>query len=176
MASTVEPSIYLFFGKATFEYDIGKDQYIQRKDAPISRTWATCAVVRVENEDRIYLIGGHDNSRGDATNANYYYSPSRDEWSDLQSPAPYSAYGVTRDNSAWMNHIYYGFGHKNPDQFFKEIYSYDPISCEWSRLPPASHKRDGVACGIIDGVLFVVGGRNVPNNQFGLTYCETLTL
>ena len=176
MVATVGSSIYLFFRRKTFEYDIEKDQYVQRKDAPISRTWATCAVARVESEDRIYLIGGHDSSRSDATSANYYYLPSRDEWSDPQSPAPYSAYGVTRDNPVWMNRIYYGFGHKNPDLFFKELYSYDPVTSEWSRLPTASHERDGVACAIINGVLFVVGGRNVPNNQYGLTYCEALTL
>lgn len=176
MAAAVGTRIYLFFGRAAYEYDAGNDRYIQRMNAPTSRTWATCATVRVENEDRIYVIGGHDNSRGDATNANFYYTPSRDEWSEPQPPAPYSAYGVTRDNPVWMNRIYYGFGHKNPDKFFKEMYSYDPISSEWSRLPPASHERDGVACGMIGEALYVIGGRNIPNNQFGLTYCEALVL
>lgn len=176
MAATVGSRIYLFFGNVTYEYDPANDQYTSKTEAPIARTWATCAVVRVGSEDRIYIIGGNDLGRGDGTNANYYYLPSSDEWSESQPPAPYSAYGVTRDNPVWMNTIYYGFGHKNPNQFFREMYAYDPTIAKWSRLSTASHERDGVACAVTGGVLYVVGGRNVPIDQFGLTYCEALTL
>jgi N-acetylneuraminic acid mutarotase len=176
MAATVGSRIYLFFRDLTYEYNPESDEYTQRSRAPIPRTWATCATVRVESEDRVYIIGGHDSSKGDGTNANYYYVPSSDSWSTPQPNAPYSAYGVTRDNPVWKNIIYYGFGHKNPDQFFKQMYAYDPTTTEWSKLPAASYERDGVACAIINGTLHVVGGRNKPINQFGLTYCETLTL
>ena len=176
MVATVGSRIYLFFGKSTYEYDPATDQYTPKTEAPLARTWATCAVVRVGNEDRIYIIGGHDTNLDDGTNVNYYYKPSSDKWSDPQPPAPYSAYGVTRDNPVWMGIIYYGFGHENPDQFFKEMYSYNPESAEWSKLPTASHERDGVACAISNGTLYVMGGRNQPKDQFGLTYCETLTL
>jgi len=176
MAATVGSRIYLFFRDLTYEYNPESDEYTQRANSPIPRTWATCATVRVGGEDRVYVIGGHDSSKGDGTDANYYYVPSLDSWSTPQPNAPYSAYGVTRDNPVWKNIIYYGFGHKNPDQFFKQMYAYDPATTEWSKLPVASYERDGVACAIINGALYVVGGRNKPVNQFGLTYCETLTL
>lgn len=176
MVATVGSRIYVFFRNSTYEYDPTIDQYTPKMEAPLARTWATCAVVRVGGEDRIYVIGGHDAGRGDGTNVNYYYKPSTDKWSDPQPPAPYSAYGVTRDNPVWMGNIYYGFGHKNPDQFYKEMYAYNPETAEWSKLPTASHERDGVACAISKGTLYIVGGRNQPKDQFGLTYCETLTL
>ena len=176
MVATVGSRTYLFFGKSTYEYDPATDQYTPKTEAPLARTWATCAAVRVRNEDRIYIIGGHDTNLDDGTNVNYYYKQSSDKWSDPQPPAPYSAYGVTRDNPVWRGIIYYGFGHKNPDQFFKEMYSYNPENAEWSKLPTASHERDGVACAISNGTLYVMGGRNQPKDQFGLTYCETLTL
>jgi len=176
MAITVGSRIFLFFGNLTFEYDPETDRYTPRARAPVERTWATCGFVSVAGEERVYVIGGNDLGRGDATNANFYYVPSTDSWSAPQPPAPYSAYGVTRDNPVWMNKIYYGFGHKNPDQFFKDVYAYDPANATWSRLPTGAHERDGVACAILDGVLYVVGGRNVPRDQFGLTYCEALTL
>ncbi len=176
MAATVESRILLFFRNLTFEYDPGKDRYTPKTEAPIARTWASCALVKVGSEDRIYIIGGDDLGRGDGTNANFYYAPSSDRWSEPQPSAPYSAYGVTRDNPVWMNTIYYGFGHKNPDQFFKDMYAYDPIIAKWSKLPIASHERDGVACAITDGVLYVVGGRNIPHDLYGLTCCEALTL
>lgn len=176
MAVTVGSRIYLFFRDLTYEYDPKNDEYAPKALAPIPRTWATCATVRVGSEDRVHIIGGHDESKGDGTNANYYYVPSSDSWSTPQPNAPYSAYGVTRDNPVWKNIIYYGFGHMNPNQFFKDMYAYDPTTTEWSKLPIASYERDGVACAIINGVLYVVGGRNKPNDQFGLTYCETLAL
>ena len=176
MAATVGSRIYLFFRNSTYEYDPTTDQYTRKTEAPLARTWATCAVVRVGNEDRVYIIGGYDTNLGDGTSVNYYYKPSPDQWSDPQPPAPYRAYGVTRDNPVWRGIIYYGFGLKNPDQFFKEMYSYNPRNAVWSRLPSASHERDGVGCTILDGTLYVVGGRNLPKDQFGLTYCETLTL
>jgi hypothetical protein len=176
MAATVGSRIFLFFRNLTFEYDPGEDRYTPRANAPLARTWATCALVRVGDEDRIYIIGGNDLARGDGTNANFYYVPSTDSWSRPQPLAPYSAYGVTRDNPVWMNTIYYGFGHKNPDQFFKDMYAYDPAGAKWSKLPIGCHERDGVACAITAGVLYVVGGRNTPYDQYGLTYCERLIL
>lgn len=177
MAATVGSKIYLFFANLTYEYDPEEDQYTRKTEAPIARTWATCAVVKVKSEDRIYIIGGNDLSRGEGTNVNYYYMPSSDSWSEPQPSAPYNAYGVTRDNPVWKNMIYYGFGHKNqPNQFFKAMYAYDPTIAKWSRLPTASHERDGVACAITGGVLYVTGGRNESSDQYGLTYCEALAL
>jgi N-acetylneuraminic acid mutarotase len=179
MAATLGSKILLFYKSHTYEYDAAKDLYTRRANAPMARTWATCAVVKVGSEDRIYVIGGYDLAHGDATNANYYYVQSSDKWSEPQPPAPYCAYGVTRDNPVWMNTIYYGFGHKNhPNLFFSAMYSYDPTNAVWSRLPTASHQRDGVACAVTGGVLYVVGGRNQPRDDlaFGLAHTEACAL
>ena len=119
MAVTVGSKIYLFFREQTYEYDPPTDQYTRKADSPIARTWATCAVVRIGTEDRIYIIGGSD-PNAIATDANYYYVPSTNKWSAPQARAPYCAYGVTRDNPVWMNMIYYGFGQRTQIDFSKK--------------------------------------------------------
>ena len=179
MAVTVHSEIYLFYRNAVYAYDPDRDEYTKKRNPPVPRSWATCAAVDVDGEARIYLIGGYDFHLEDGTNANYYYKPSADRWSSHQAPAPYSAYGVTRDNPVWKNLIYYGFGHtKQPNRFFKYMYTFDPTSNGWLELSIASHERDGISCAILDGRLFVVGGRNHPDDEvaFGLQYNESLTL
>ena len=178
MAATIESVIYVFNEYNTFEYDPTRDCYSIRSRSPVRRRWGTCASVELHGEKRIYIIGGFDSTTADATDANYYYAPSVDRWVGPLSPAPYKAYGVTRDNPVWNNKIYYGFGHSNPTLFFSYMYSYDPATDTWNAAAKAACERDGVGCAILDGRLYVIGGRNEPNdeNAFGLRYNEQLEL
>lgn len=179
MAVTVGYKIYIFYGGFTFEYDPVHDRYARRANAPLKRSWATCAHVKVATEDRIYIIGGFDSAFSNATNMNYYYMPASNKWIGPCALAPYRAYGVTRDNPVWKNRIYFGFGHKNPDLFYRDIHAYDPENDNWEGpLSKARFERDGVGCAVVDGSLYVVGGRSEPNDfsAFGLTCNEQLEL
>ncbi len=179
MAVTVGSNIYIFNESYTFEYDPVNDRYASRANAPLARRWATCAHVKVVTEDRIHVIGGWDSAASDATNVNYYYVPASNKWVGPCALAPYRAYGVTRDNPVWKNRICFGFGHKNPDLFFRDVYVYDPEIDNWAApLDKAHFERDGVACAVADGSLYVVGGRSEPNDAkaFGLTHNERLEL
>jgi N-acetylneuraminic acid mutarotase len=179
MAVTVGHKIYIFNESNTFEYDPLNDRYAPRANAPVARGWATCALVKVGMEDRIYIIGGLDSAFSDATNTNYYYLPASNKWIGPCASAPYRAYGVTRDNPVWKNRIYFGFGHAKPDLFFKDVYIYDPENDNWAGpLDRARFERDGVACAVADGSLYVIGGRSEPNDAtaFGLPHNERLEL
>lgn len=179
MAVTVGSEIYLFNEHSTFAYDPVRDRYETRADAPLARRWATCACVSVSGEERIHIIGGWDLSLSDATDVNYYYLPTDDAWIGPCSPAPYRAYGATRDNPTWKNRILFGFGHRNPDLFFKDIYVYDPKGDSWdANAAKALFERDGVGCAITNDGLHVIGGRSEPNDAtaFGLPYNERLQL
>ena len=179
MAVTVRSKIYIFNEAFTFEYDPDNDSYAPRANAPLPRRWATCACIKAGPEDRIHIIGGFDSTISDATDANYYYVPVSDTWIGPRASAPYRAYGVTRDNPVWKNKIYFGFGHRNPDLFYREIYAYDPENDNWSNpLGKASFERDGVACAVLDDSIYVIGGRSEPNDPvaFGLTCNERFDL
>jgi N-acetylneuraminic acid mutarotase len=87
--------------------------------------------------------------------------------------------GMTRDNPVWENKIYFGFGHRKPDTFYRDIYAYDPEEDTWTRpLPKASFARDGVACAVVGNGLYVIGGRSEPDDAlaFGLPYNERFEL
>jgi N-acetylneuraminic acid mutarotase len=178
MAAKIESEMYVFNEYNAFEYDPTRDRYSIRSRSPVGRRWGTCASVEVHGEKRIYIIGGFDSATADATDANYYYDPSVDRWVGPLSSAPYKAYGVTRDNPVWNNKIYYGFGHSNPTLFFSDMHSYDPVTDTWTAAAKAACERDGVGCAILDGRLYVIGGRNEPNDEaaFGLRCNEQLEL
>ena len=161
MAVTVGSKIYLFYRQYTYEYDPETDTYTQKLSTnPIDRTWATCAYVNIGGEDRIYLIGGYDYEISGGTNKNYYYKPSTNSWSSEQTPAPYAAWGTIRESCVYNGEIYYGFGQHPSGTYYTHLYRYNPVNDAWSlALAEASYARDGVGAGIINGKLYVVGGR-----------------
>jgi hypothetical protein len=134
--------------------------------------------VKVGTEDRIYIIAGYDSKACDVTDVNYYYLPSLDKWVGPREVSPYRALGVTRDNPVWQDEVYFGFGHRKPDTFYRDMYAYNPLKDTWTPLSKARFARDGVACAIVDDALYVIGGRNEPKDAiaYGVTYNERLEL
>ena len=172
MAVTVGPSIYLFSTTFAYSYNPSTDTYTQLANNPISERWGECAYVNVGGEDRIYIMGGADDSTGQSTNTVYYYRPARNDWT-YAGTTPYYAYGTLRDNPVIDGLIYFGFGHDD-SVFFTDLFSYDPNTGTWSSaLPHGTYPRDGLACGVIGGKLYAVGGRNAMDYPIlGLDYNE----
>jgi hypothetical protein len=179
MAITVGSKIYLFCFQYTYVFDptanSGLGSFTRRSDAPINRTWATCAYANIGGQDRIYLIAGYNWATRSETDANYYYNVGADAWSPPQAVAPYAAYGTLRENPVYGGMIYYGFG--NAKSFYSDLYAYNPSANSWSSLlSEASYPRDGAGCGFINGSLYVIGGRDVSaSSPYGLTYNEVCT-
>ena len=176
MAITVGTEIYLFCYGSAYQYDPSTDTYTALTNLPTgySLTWATCAYVNVGGEDRIYLIGGYNyGAGGGGTNAVMYYRPANNDWVQPSTTAPYAAYGTTRDNPVIGGKIYYGYGNSAGSSFFySSMYAYDPAANTWTQLTSGTYPRDGVACGVVNGKLYVIGGRNVEPNPFGTDYNE----
>jgi N-acetylneuraminic acid mutarotase len=149
--------IHLFFGIYHYEYDPATDTYTRKADVPRARSWATCAVVG----SHIYLIGGFNMAEeaGRGTNDNQVYDPDTDNWVQ-KMPMPISRYGATRENPVINGKIYVTHGWNMEGYFFTCNYVYDPVVDSWKLLGSANHGRDGVACGVINNKLYVVGGRN----------------
>jgi hypothetical protein len=172
MAVTVSSKIYLFYDYYTYEYNPETGEYVQKTNGPVRTSWACCAHVNVDGEDRIYLIGGLNIANGKAMNVNYYYRPTNNDWSSAQASAPEALWGILRDNPVINNKIYYGFG-LTGSAFRKTIYAYDPESNVWSsKLSDAAYERDGLACGVINNKIYAVGGRNSIGSPAGLNFNE----
>jgi hypothetical protein len=164
MAIRFGERIHLFYRSYHYEYDPASDSYTQRNNVPYPRTWGTCALV----DSRIYIIGGHDGTGG--TNTNQVLDPVTDTWTH-ETPLPVTLYGATRENPVINGKIYVTHGWDD-DYFFTTNYVYDPETDLWSQRGSATYPRDGVGCTVIDSKLYVIGGRNVPSNTYGLTYHE----
>jgi N-acetylneuraminic acid mutarotase len=156
--------IHLFYKSYHYEYDPVEDTYLQRADVPDPRTWGTCAVV----DSKIYLIGGNNGFHG--TNTNQVLDPVTDTW-EQKAPLPVTIYGQVRENPVINGKIYVTHGWDN-DYFFISNYMYDPLSDTWAQKGPAIYSRDGVANGVINNKLYVIGGRNEPTSPDGLAYNE----
>ena len=93
----------------------------------------------------------------------YYYTPAYNNWT-YAGTTPYPAYGGLRDDPVINGLIYFGYGQDN-GVYYNSLYSYNPKSATWSSaLPNGTYPRDGVACGVINYKLYVVGGRNSSAN------------
>ncbi len=158
--------IYLFFHNANTEYDPVRDKYIPRANIPTIRKWGVCGLV----QDKIYIIGGASaTTPGGATDANECYDPNSDSWT-TKSPAPIVRYGTTIENPVIDGKIYVTHGHNAG--FFASNYAYDPLNDSWERKSSAQFPRDGVGCGVINGKLYVAGGRDKVNCPVGRGYLE----
>jgi N-acetylneuraminic acid mutarotase len=166
--------IHLFYGSYHYEYDPATDTYTRKNDVPNPRSWATCAVVGTH----IYLIGGWELAGaglGRGTNDNQELDLNTDTWIQ-KTPMPISRFGATRENPVIGGKIYVTHGWNWEGYFFTCNYVYDPSNDTWTQKGSANHARDGVACGIINGKLYVVGGRNSDifygEASHGLNYNE----
>ena len=171
MAVTVGNYVYLFLHQSSYRYDPSSDTYTALTNVPVSVEWGTCAYVNVGGEDRIYILGGEPGNY----NTVYYYRPAYNDWTLVSTNTPYPAYGVIRDDPVINGKIYYGYGNSQSSSFFyASMYAYDPVANTWSQLlATGQHPRDGVACGVVNGSLYVIGGRDSESQPIpGVNYTE----
>ncbi|MGD0405021.1 MAG: DUF2341 domain-containing protein, partial [Candidatus Bathyarchaeia archaeon] len=162
--------IHLFYKNFHYVYDPVAGTFTQLADVPTPRTWGTCAVVG----GKIYVIGGYQyDSLGNPvapSSVNEVYDVASNTWATA-APLPNALYGITRENPVINGKIYVTHGFNNA-VFSEATYVYDPVADSWTTGSPASHPRDGSACGVISGKLYVVGGRADTNGPYGVNYNE----
>jgi hypothetical protein len=162
MGVRCDDKIHLFYKSLHYEYDPVSNTYTQRASMPTWRTWGTCAVVG----SKIYVIGG----AGSTVNVNEVYDSTTNMWT-TEKPMPVSRLGATRENPVINGKIYVTHGMNNLI-FYADNYMYDPSTDSWQQEASATYPRDGVACGVINDKLYVVGGRADIVGPYGLSYCE----
>ena len=162
--------IHLFYRDFHYEYDPALDTYTLKAPPPIPVSWGTCAVVG----QKIYLIGGFNLGDFAGTNYNQVLDPAGNSgygtW-EQKTPLPVSIYGATRENPVIDGNIYVTHGW-NWDKFYTSTYKYNVATDIWEQKGFANHPRDGVACGVINGNLYVVGGRDRDPEPIGVNYHE----
>jgi hypothetical protein len=135
-----------------FTYDPATDTYDTTTPAamPHGRNWATCALIN----NLIYIIGGYKHNYNDR------YDPATNTWTTL-APLPISSlYGAARENPVINGIIYVTHGQDPPSPtYYATVYAYDPSTNTWTQKTTGMNPRDGVACGVTNEILLVIGGR-----------------
>jgi len=113
----------------------------------------------------LYAIGGGGPANWNS-GTNEVYNVATNTWT-TKATMPFGRWGLARENAAINGKIY--ISHGMISSFYTDAAAYDTTSNTWQILPSASHARDGHNCGIINGKLYAVGGRD---GSGALTYNE----
>ena len=139
----------------------------QRK--PAYDGWSLAAPLPVPNSEtavaelngKIYVIGGYPSDRKTVATVQVYDSAT-DKW-QIVAPLPMPLNHVM---AASANGKVYAIGGQTtessePDKagFVDTVYEYDPAANKWTARAPMPTKRGGGAAAVVDGRIYVAGGR-----------------
>jgi N-acetylneuraminic acid mutarotase len=119
---------------------------------------------------RIYVMGGYPASRV-YVNTVEVYDPTTDSWS-YSTPLPQPMHHTM---AASVNGVLYVIGGEisnngvaNVGIFLDTVYAYDPVSATWTQKASMPTQRSAGAADVIDGNIYVAGGRPPHGNDFAV--------
>lgn len=170
--------LYIFGGLApawtpkglVYEYDPATDEWTKKKNMPV----AAHHVAVTESNGKIYVMGGFTKPKSGPTawvpidNA-WEYDPANDTWKAL-APLPTKRGSPT---AATVNGKIYVIGGATTNEGAKETgihparphrvvgtnEVYDPATNTWETRSPMPTARNHVAVGVVNGKIYVIGGR-----------------
>jgi N-acetylneuraminic acid mutarotase len=141
-------------------YDVGSNTWTQKQSIPeaLMPTGATSI------KGKIYVAGGWNHDR--RSKRLYVYDPVTDTWTrKADMPFTIASYEGHQGMIDGKLYVYAGAtvktdGSPGPHRFFR----YAPATNTWTTLDRPSYAREGGAAGVIDGKLYLLGGR-LPTSQ-----------
>lgn len=120
-----------------------------------------------ELEGLIFVLGGYPSSRTSVDTVQVY-DPVTDSWS-LASPMPQS---INHHAAIAVDGILYVMGGQvsasGGGPFVDTTYAYDPATDSWSERASMPTARSGIAAAVVDGKIYVAGGRPPHGNDFAV--------
>jgi N-acetylneuraminic acid mutarotase len=136
--------------------------------APLLRPNSEMAVAYLDG--KIYVIGGYPSTRV-SVNTVQVYNVASDTWR-LTTPYPTP---INHALAAAVDGILYVIGgqtnagsRKEPSRYTAAVYAYDPKTEKWTPLAPMPTARSAMAGDVIDGKIYVAGGRPPRGHDFAV--------
>src|SRR5207249_2301301 len=148
---------------------------------PVADTWTTlsdmptaafmASAVYYPPGDKIYVFGGEDADSGVNYNVTRIYDIASQTWStgaNMPDVRSFMASGYNSDNGK----IYLVSGYNTGDvtSAQPDIWEYDPVTDSFTERTPIPHAVGGAAFGIINGHLYVAGGRDGTDTVVNLVW------
>ena len=119
---------------------------------------------------KVYVIGGYPPGRI-PSDVVQVYDPASNSWT-LGPPTPvpihHSVAMTVGDRMFLIGGEYMGAGTGNPPVFLNDVYELDVEAGEWLPRAPMPTARSGAGAGVIDGKIYVAGGRPPRGRDFAV--------
>ena len=143
------------------------DYYYRMKDLPEPLGWSAVSLWG----ESIYVLGGYNGETEQPTGSAYQYDIRSDTWKSLKRIPGQPRYGMMREATAIKAFIPIIEG-LDKTFFYDSAYFYNTADGKYYRGADTTMKRDGVSGGVIDGTIYLAGGRNRLRLPQGLTRLE----
>jgi len=164
-----------------YSFDLGNTLDVFNRYDPVANTWTTLAsmptaafmasAVYYPPTNKIYVFGGEDAISGTNYNVTRIYDVASDTWvtgTNMPDVRSFMASGYNIAN----NKIYLVSGYDTGDVSSAQpnTWEYDPIADSFTERTPIPHAVGGAASGVINGHLYVAGGRDATNTVVNLVW------
>jgi N-acetylneuraminic acid mutarotase len=136
--------------------------------APLIEANSEMAVAELDG--RIYVIGGYPSTRSSVATVQVY-DVDTDTWR-LTAPYPTSINHASAVAVGGMLYVLGGQtnagGRNNPSRYTSAVHAYDPTAEKWIARAPMPTARSATAAAVIDGRIYVAGGRPPRGHDFAV--------
>ena len=121
-------------------------------------------------DGKVYVVGGYPSSRFTVSTVQVY-DPAKDTWA-LAAPLPEP---LNHTMAAAVGGRLFVIGGQTSTRgnalmagFVNSVYAYDPASDKWTKKAPMPTERSSGVTGVIDGRIYVAGGRPPHGHDFAV--------
>jgi hypothetical protein len=146
----------------TYRYDPGSDTWTTLAPIPLGGIMQSAVYDPANN--KIYVFGGEDADTAVNSNATYIYDIATDSWSTGANMPDVRSFMASGYDSG-TGHIFLASGYNTGDvtSAQPDVWEYDPGADTFTSKAPIPHPLGGAGSGIINGKLYVEGGRDANN-------------
>ncbi len=149
---------------------------------PVGNSWTTLApmpdslslmasAVYYPTTNKIYVFGGEDAVSGVCTNATRIYDIASNTWSaGANMPDVRSFMGSGYNSANGKIYLVSGYNTGTVDSAQPDTWEYDPVANTFTSKASFPHPAGGMASGVINGHLYVAGGRDAANLVINLNW------
>lgn len=164
----LELALICFFSSAATVYSAAPERKGWSTRAPLLEANSEMSVVELAGN--IYVVGGYPATRKTVASVQAYDAKT-DRW-QLAAPLPMV---LNHTMAAAVNgKIYLIGGQQNAESdparagFVDTVFEYDPLQNTWTRRAPMPTARGGGAAAVVDGRIYVAGGRPPRGGDFAV--------